>query len=239
MRKRILFEDNHLVAVNKLPGEISQLDKSGDSSVGDTIAALISEREQKPGRVYLVPCHRLDRPVSGVLIFAKTSKANSRMNALFREGRVRKRYWAIVVAAALPNESGTLVHHLVRDRIHNKSYALEKPQPNSKRAELSYGVVQRADNYQLLELEMETGRHHQIRAQLASIGAPIRGDLKYGFSRLNPEGGISLHARAISFDHPIAGKGHIDIAAPAPAGNLWDALLAPLHLHDEAERPRF
>ena len=224
--------------VNKLPGEISQLDKSGDSSVGDAIAALIAERNQKHGRVYLVPTHRLDRPVSGVLMFAKTSKANARMNALFREGRIRKHYWAIV-AATLPNESGTFVHHLVRDRIHNKSYAFNVPRPNSKRAELSYVVVQRADNYELLELEMATGRHHQIRAQLASIGAPIRGDLKYGFPRSNPEGGISLHARAISFDHPIAGKGQIDITAPAPAGNLWDALLAPLHLHDETERPRF
>ena len=222
IENRILREDNHLIAVNKLAGEISQGDKSGDDTLGDRIVDYLKRRDAKQGNVYLVPVHRLDRPVSGVLLFAKTGKANSRMNALFRGNLVKKLYWAIVAEPPEPL-AGTLSHHLVRNRRINKSFANAEPSRDSQTAELRYSVVAFSDRYCLLEIVMSTGRHHQIRAQLSAIGCPIKGDLKYGAPRSNRDGGISLHARSVEFEHPIR-KQIISITAPAPTDVLWAAL---------------
>lgn len=222
--RRILYEDNHLIAINKRPGEISQGDRTNDPILGDAVGDYIKQRDEKPGNVYIVPIHRLDRPVSGVILFAKTQKANSRMNALFREELVEKRYWA-VVAKEPQSEARRLDHYLVRDRRHNKSVAFPYKRGDSKRAQLDYRIEARSDRYILLSIDMRSGRHHQVRAQLAAIGCPIRGDLKYGYPRSNPDGGISLHARSVAFDHPV-GKGWTSIVAEAPDERLWNSFFS-------------
>lgn len=199
---RILYEDNHLLVLNKRPGELSQGDKTGDPSLVDTLKALVKNRDKKPGNVFLGLVHRLDRPTSGILVFAKTSKALSRLNAIFQERTVRKWYWAVVDIAP-PAEEGELVHYLLRTEKDNRSRAFAEPGPNRQEARLHYRIAARTDRYVLLEIEIYTGRHHQIRAQLQAIGVHIKGDLKYGAKRSNPDGGISLHAARIELPHPV------------------------------------
>ncbi len=219
----ILFEDNHLIIVNKRAGDIVQGDKTGDTPLSDIIKDYIKRRDAKPGNVFLGVVHRLDRPVSGVCLFAKTSKALARMNALFaKHEQVRKTYWAIT-ANQPPQAEGTLVHWLTRDERRNVARAYEREVPNSKRAELDYRTVGRSDRYWLLEVDLHTGRHHQIRCQLAKMGCPIKGDLKYGAPRSNSDGSISLHARRLTFTHPVT-KQEITVEAPVPEEKLWKAL---------------
>lgn len=215
----ILYEDNHLIVINKKAGDIVQGDDTGDRTLADVVKAHIKRRDQKPGNVFLGVVHRLDRPTSGAVVFAKTSKALARMNELFRSGGVHKLYWA-VVANEPATPRATLIHYLRRNRRQNKSYASASPGPGMKRAELSYRVAARSDRYVLLEVEPATGRHHQIRTQLSAIGSPIKGDLKYGFPRSDPNGGIHLHARRISFVHPVSGC-EIEVVAPVPNDTLW------------------
>lgn len=215
----VVYEDNHIIVVNKAPSEIVQGDKTGDIPLSETVKEYLKEKYQKPGNVFLGVTHRLDRPVSGLVIFAKTSKALSRLNEMFRTGDVKKTYWAIVKNAPEHTE-GELVHYLVRNEKQNKSYAYPKEVPNSKKAILDYKLIARSDNYYLLEIDLKTGRHHQIRCQLAKMGCPIKGDLKYGFPRSNPDGSISLHARTVSFIHPVS-KEKIELEAPVPEDNLW------------------
>ncbi|HBJ77213.1 MAG TPA: RNA pseudouridine synthase [Porphyromonadaceae bacterium] len=215
----ILYEDNHLIIVSKTTSEIVQGDKTGDVPLCETLKAYLKEKYQKKGNVFLGVTHRLDRPVSGVVIFAKTSKALERMNEMFRNGEVGKTYWAIVKNEPSSSQ-GMLTHWLLRDEKKNKSFAYNEEKPNSKKAILSYALLQKSDRYALLEVRLLTGRHHQIRCQLAKIGCPIKGDLKYGFSRSNPDGGISLHARSVEFIHPISKK-EIKIIAPCPEDALW------------------
>lgn len=216
----ILYEDNHIIAVNKSNSDIVQGDKTGDKPLSDKVKAYIKEKYNKPGEVFLGVVHRLDRPVSGVVIFARTSKALSRMNKMFQEKQVKKTYWAIV--AELPKEEeGELRHYILKNSEKNKSYAFPKPRSGSKEAILHYRLISGLKNSYLLEVDLQTGRHHQIRCQLAKIGCPIRGDLKYGFPRSNKNGGISLHARRISFIHPVK-KEEVVIEAPTPQNeNLW------------------
>ena len=219
----VLYEDNHLIIVAKEAGEIVQGDKTGDKPLSDTVKEYIKEKYQKPGNVFLGVVHRLDRPVSGVLLFAKTSKALSRMNALFAEHeKVRKTYWAIVCARP-PQEEGTLTHWLTRDEKTNKARAYDREVKGSKKAILSYRMLAATERYCLLEVNLQTGRHHQIRCQLAKIGCPIRGDLKYGAARSNPDGSISLHARKLTLEHPVSHE-LIDVKAAPPNDNLWKAL---------------
>ena len=217
----IVYEDNHLIIVSKAPSEIVQGDKTGDEPLADKVKRYIKEAYAKPGRVFLGVVHRLDRPVSGLVIFAKTSKALARLNDMISKGEIAKTYWA-VVAKRPELEEGELIHYLVRNEKQNKSYAHDREVPHSKRAVLHYRLLCCSQRYSLLEVELKTGRHHQIRCQLAKIGSPIRGDLKYGFARSNPDGSISLHARRISFIHPVS-KQKIDVTAPPPKGNPWDA----------------
>lgn len=215
----VLYEDNHLIAVNKNSSEIVQGDKTGDEPLPEIIKRYLKEKYNKPGNVFCGVTHRLDRPVSGVVLFARTSKALTRLNEMFQSRDMTKIYWAIVKQK--PEESeGRLEHYLVRNEKQNKSYAYETVRPGSKRAVLSYKTVAKSDNYTLLEIQLETGRHHQIRTQLAHIGCPIKGDLKYGFSRSNPDGGISLHARSLEFIHPVSNE-QIKITAPVPDERLW------------------
>ena len=219
----VLYEDNHIIAVNKNVSEIVQGDKTGDQPLSETIKHYIKEKYNKPGDVFLGVIHRLDRPVSGIVIFAKTSKALTRMNEMFRTHEIKKTYWAIVKEKPeLP--AARLEHYLTRNEKQNKSTAYNKPIAEAKKAILSYNTLIKTDNYFLLEVQLETGRHHQIRCQLAKIGCPIKGDLKYGFSRSNPNGGISLHARSIEFIHPVS-KENIQLTAPVPSDdNLWQAM---------------
>ena len=213
------YEDNHIIVVNKTASEIVQADKTGDTPLSETVKQYLKEKYQKPGNVFLGVTHRLDRPVSGLVIFAKTSKALTRLNEMFRAGEVKKTYWAVVKNA--PKESeGELVHFLVRNEKQNKSYAYDKEVPNSKKAVLDYRLIGRSENYYLLEVDLKTGRHHQIRCQLAKMGCPIKGDLKYGSPRSNPDGSICLHARRVRFVHPVS-KELIELKAPLPEGNLW------------------
>ena len=215
----VVYEDNHIIVVNKTASEIVQADKTGDTPLSETVKQYLKEKYQKPGNVFLGVTHRLDRPVSGLVIFAKTSKALTRLNEMFRAGEVKKTYWAVVKNA--PKESeGELVHFLVRNEKQNKSYAYDKEVPNSKKAVLDYRLIGRSDNYYLLEVDLKTGRHHQIRCQLAKMGCPIKGDLKYGSPRSNPDGSICLHARRVRFLHPVS-KELIELKAPLPEGNLW------------------
>lgn len=217
----VVYEDNHIIVVNKSPSEIVQGDKTGDKTLSDTVKEYLKIKYNKPGNVYLGVTHRLDRPVSGLVIFAKTSKALPRLNEMFKNGEVKKTYWAIVKTLPKKTEA-EVVHYLVRNEKQNKSYAYPKEVPNSKKAILNYRLIGQSDNYYLLEIDLKTGRHHQIRCQLAKIGSPIKGDLKYGFPRSNPDGSICLHARKVSFIHPVS-KEKIELEARVPEGKLWEA----------------
>jgi len=219
IRRSILYEDNHLLVWNKKPSEIIQGDRTGDEPVSGLLKEYIRRRDSKPGNVFLGVIHRLDRPVSGAVIFAKTSKALSRMNEMLKRGEIRKIYWAVVKNRP-PDPGGHLVHYLKRVEEKNKSFAYDKEMPGSKKAELKYTVLQHTDRYWLLEVELLTGRHHQIRAQLARIGCPIRGDLKYGYERSNPDGSIHLHARKLTFRHPVKGI-VLEILADPPDETIW------------------
>lgn len=216
----VVYEDNHVIIVNKTASEIVQGDKTGDTPLSETVKLYLKEKYAKPGNVFIGVTHRLDRPVSGLVVFAKTSKALSRLNEMFRVGEVKKTYWAIVKNCP-PQEEGELVHYLVRNEKQNKSYAYDKEVKNSKKAVLHYRLIARSNNYYLLEVDLKTGRHHQIRCQLAKMGCPIKGDLKYGFPRSNPDGSICLHARRVRLVHPVS-KLEIDVTAPVPVGNLWN-----------------
>ena len=218
----VLYEDNHIIAVNKSSSEIVQGDKTGDQPLSETIKLYLKEKYNKPGEVFVGVTHRLDRPVSGVVLFAKTSKALTRLNEMFKTQQIKKTYWAIVKEKPT-DEEDRLEHYLVRNEKQNKSVAHLKMVPDAKQAALTYRLIAHSDTYYLLEVNLETGRHHQIRCQLAKMGCPIKGDLKYGFPRSNPNGGISLHARHISFIHPVS-KILIDITAPVPdEDKLWVA----------------
>jgi 23S rRNA pseudouridine1911/1915/1917 synthase len=209
--ERILLEDNHLLIFNKRTGEIVQGDKTGDEPLSETLKAFIAQRDGKPGQVFMGVPHRLDRPVSGVCVFAKTSKALERLNEMLRSGDIHKTYWALT-ANRPPKDSDTLTDNLVRNEAQNKSYVAK----NGKEARLKYTLIQTTDRYFLLEVELYTGRHHQIRCQLSHMGCPIKGDLKYGARRSNPDGGISLMARRIQFIHPVK-KTEVDVTAPVPS----------------------
>ena len=215
----VVYEDNHIIVVNKTASEIVQADKTGDTPLSETVKQYLKEKYQKPGNVFLGVTHRLDRSVSGLVVFAKTSKALTRLNEMFRTSEVKKTYWAVVKNAPKEPE-GELVHFLVRNEKQNKSYAYDKEVPKSKKAILDYRLIGRSENYYLLEVDLKTGRHHQIRCQLAKMGCPIKGDLKYGSPRSNPDGSICLHARRIRFVHPVS-KELIELEAPLPEGNLW------------------
>lgn len=223
LEKRILFEDNHLIVVNKLPSEIVQGDKTGDEPLSEALKRYLKEKYHKPGHVFLGVIHRLDRPVSGVVVFAKTGKALSRMNELVKQRAIQKIYWAIVKNKP-PEKEGKLVHYLMRNTIKNKSFVSKTRGQDSKEAVLSYKLLASGERYHLLEVDLHTGRHHQIRAQLAAVGCPVKGDLKYGFQRSNPDASISLHARQMSFIHPVK-KGKLEITAEPPADTLWDYFL--------------
>ncbi len=218
----VLYEDNHIIVVNKQSGEIVQGDKTGDTPLSDIVKAWLKEKYNKPGNVFLGVVHRLDRPVSGIVLFAKTSKALPRLNKLFAEHeKVRKTYWAIV-ANKPPQESGTLTHWLTRNEKSNTAKAYDREVPNSKKAVLDYQLIAASDRYYLLEIQLHTGRHHQIRCQLAKIGCPIKGDLKYGAPRSNPDGSICLHARHLELEHPVSQE-KISLTAPVPQDALWQA----------------
>ena len=231
----VLYEDNHIIAVNKTCNEIVQGDKTGDTPLSEMVKAYIKEKYNKPGEVFLGVTHRLDRPTSGVVLFARTSKALTRLNAMFQtHDQIKKTYWAIVQGAPKQAEA-RLEDMLVRNEPQNKTYIVKTKDrfaegqktidKNAKKAVLSYKTLVRGDNYTLLEINLETGRHHQIRCQLAAIGCPIKGDLKYGAKRSNPDGGICLHARQIEFIHPVS-KQKICITAPIPDDSLWQQLAA-------------
>ena len=222
---RILYEDNHLIAVNKAAGELVQGDKSGDQPLCETIKAYLKEKYRKPGNVFCGVIHRIDRPVSGVILFARTSKALARMNEAVKTRAFGKQYLAIVRNRP-EHPEGTLVHYLRKEEAQNRTYVSETEREGYRRAELDYRIVGASDRYYLLEIDLKTGRHHQIRAQLAAIGCPIKGDLKYGAPRSNPDGSICLHARRIRFTHPVSGA-PILITAPLPDTPLWRGF-APL-----------
>ena len=222
----VIYEDNHLIAVNKTCREIVQGDKTGDTPLSELLKAWLKEKYAKPGNVFVGVAHRLDRPVSGLVLFAKTSKALARLNEMFRTGDIKKTYWAIVKNSP-PTEEGTLEHWLVRNEKQNKSYVYTEEKPNSKKAILHYKLFARSDNYYLLEVDFKTGRHHQIRCQLAKMGCPIKGDLKYGSERSNKDGGISLHARKAQFIHPVS-KEPVEIVASVPDDSLWKGITASL-----------
>lgn len=219
---QILFEDNHLIIINKRVGDIVQGDKTGDKPLSEVVKEYIAEKYKKPGKVFLGVAHRLDRPTSGIVIFARTSKALERLNKMLQEKTIKKTYWAIVKNQP-PKEKDTLIHYLKKNPKNNKSTAYKKETENCKKAILRYRIIQKLNNYSLLEIDLETGRHHQIRCQLASIGCPIKGDLKYGFNRSNKDGGIHLHARKISFVHPVSKK-EITISSTPPNDVIWSAI---------------
>ncbi len=218
---QVIYEDNHLIVVNKRAGDLVQGDKTGDAPLSEVVKAYLKEKHNKPGNVYLGVVHRLDRPTSGVVLFAKTSKALPRLNKLFADKKNQKTYWAMVQNTPNP-ENGTLVHYLKRNQKQNKSYSHKNEVPNSKKGILHYKTLKKLDRYTLLEIDLETGRHHQIRSQLSAIGSPIKGDLKYGFNRSNPDGRIHLHARSLSLVHPVK-KEKMTFTAPVPDDNLWQA----------------
>lgn len=218
---QIVYEDNHIIIVNKSPGEIVQGDKTGDEPLVETLKRWIKEKYAKPGNVFCGVVHRLDRPVGGLVVFAKTSKALTRLNEMFRKGEVDKTYWAL--SRNRPEEAeGRLVHYIMTTERNNKSYASVTEKKGSKKAVLSYKLLGASDRYNLIEVKLETGRKHQIRVQLSAIGCPIKGDLKYGDKRSNPDGSISLMAKRIKFVHPVSGK-IIDVTAPLPDEPLWQA----------------
>ena len=239
---QIIYEDNHLIVVSKTCHEIVQGDKTGDEPLAETLKKLIKERDQKPGNVFLGVTHRLDRPTTGVVIFAKTSKALERVNKMFAQGEIHKTYWAIVPnvwndqkfrndrerkCLLMPEKEADLKNWLVRNEKQNRSVAYDREVPGSKEARLHYAVIATTDRYALVEVKLYTGRHHQIRCQLSNIGLPIKGDLKYGSPRSNPDGGISLHSRMANFIHPVS-KEDTTIIAPVPDDNLWKALAQQL-----------
>lgn len=220
IKDRILYEDNHLIVVNKLPGEIVQGDKTGDITLAEDVQAYIKKKYSKPGNVFLGIPHRLDRPTSGIVIYCKTSKCLERMNQAFREGKVEKYYLAIC-DHGLPDKQGTLTHYIYRDSAKNKSFAYKTQKPNSQEARLEYTQLAQSDRYTLLMIHLLTGRHHQIRAQLAACGVHIKGDLKYGFPRSNEDGGICLHSYIAEFEHPVS-KEKITLTADLPDSTLWN-----------------
>lgn len=224
--KQIVFEDNHLMIINKKCGQLVQGDKTGDESLIEGIKKFIKTRDQKPGNVFLGLVHRIDRPTSGLVIYAKTSKALSRLTQMVKNREIKKTYWAIVSKELIPN-SQKLVHYLKKNEKTNKAIVFSKPTDGAKEAILTYHILKTLDRYQLLEIDLETGRQHQIRAQLSKIGVPIKGDLKYGAARFNPDGGISLHARKLEFVHPVT-KEVIQIMAPTPQDDkIWEACENP------------
>ena len=218
----VLYEDNHLIVVNKRVGDIVQGDKTGDWPLSEIVKVYLKKKYNKPGEVFLGVVHRLDRPTTGLVVFARTSKALERMNALFSNRETQKTYWAIVKNAP-PKSEDTLLHFITRNTKNNTSKVYSKEVASSKRASLSYRILQKTDRYFALEIELHTGRHHQIRAQLAAIGCPIKGDLKYGFDRSNPDGGIHLHAQKLQFIHPVS-KDLLTITAPTPHDPIWNSL---------------
>ncbi|MEE4176834.1 MAG: RluA family pseudouridine synthase [Bacteroides sp.] len=219
LTSRILFEDNHLLVLNKLPSEIVQGDKTGDQPLVETAKEYIATEYQKPGNVFLGVVHRIDRPTSGLVIFARTSKALARMNEMLKTRDVSKKYWAVVKNIP-PETDGKLIHFLRKNEKQNKSYVVNAEAPGAKKAEMIYKVLMQGDHYTLVEVELLTGRHHQIRAQFAAIGCPIKGDLKYGADRSNADGSIHLHARELKFIHPVK-KEWIHLIAPVPDETLW------------------
>jgi 23S rRNA pseudouridine1911/1915/1917 synthase len=221
--QQILFEDNHIIIINKLPSQIIQGDKTGDIPLSGLLKDYIKERYSKPGEVFLGVVHRLDRPVSGVTIFARTSKALSRLNEMLKNHQINKTYWAVVKNQP-PEPEGRLISFLKRDEARNKSFVVSENSKNAQRAELVYKTIGKSHTYFLLEVDLLTGRHHQIRTQLSAIGCPIKGDLKYGFSRSNPDGSIHLHARKISFLHPVK-KELVSITANPPSDPVWNFFL--------------
>lgn len=222
MQDQILYEDNHLFIINKRAGQLVQGDKTGDESLLETLKHFIKERDHKPGNVFLGLVHRIDRPTSGLVIYAKTSKALSRLTQMIKNREIKKTYWAIVPKEIVP-KSQRLVHYLKKNEKNNKAIVFTKPTDEAKKAVLTYTIIKVLDNYQLLEVDLETGRHHQIRAQLSKIGLPIKGDLKYGAPRSNQDGGISLHARKLEFIHPVT-RERIEITAPVPRQDtVWSA----------------
>ncbi len=220
---QVIYEDNHLIAINKRPGDLVQGDKTGDAPLSEVVKEYIKIKYNKPGNVYLGVTHRLDRPTSGIVIFAKTSKALPRLNKLFADKEAKKTYWAVVKNQP-PKEKELLTHWLKRNTSQNKSYAHKKEVSESKKAVLAYTLLKKLDNYFLLEIDLQTGRHHQIRAQLAAIGCTIKGDLKYGADRSNKDGSIHLHARTLSFEHPVK-KELIQLLAAPPNEAIWNACL--------------
>lgn len=218
---QVLFEDNHIIVVNKRAGDITQGDKTGDKPLNEVVKEYVKVKYNKPGNVFIGTVHRLDRPTSGIVIFARTSKALERLNKMLRDKTIQKTYWALVKNKP-KKERDTLTNFLKKDPKKNKSFVFKKEIEGSKKATLHYKVIQILENYTLLEIDLETGRHHQIRTQLSYIGSPIKGDLKYGFPRSNKDGSISLHARKINFIHPVS-KEEIKITAPAPKDVIWDA----------------
>lgn len=219
---QIVFEDNHLLIINKKAGQLVQGDKTGDASLLDVIKNFIKKRDQKPGNVFLGLVHRIDRPTSGLVIYAKTSKSLTRLTQMVKNREIRKTYWAVVAKEMIP-QSQRLVHYLQKNEKTNKSTVFIKPTENAKEAILNYQILKSLDNFQLLEIDLETGRHHQIRAQLSKIGVPIKGDLKYGAARSNADGGIHLHARRLEFIHPVT-KESLVVVAPLPQNDaVWAA----------------
>ena len=221
---RVVYEDNHVIIDYKESGEIVQGDKTGDVPLSETVKAYVREKYHKPGNVFLGVVHRLDRPVAGLVVFARTGKALARLNDMFRRGDIHKTYWALTRNAP-PEPEGTLTHWLVRNERQNKSYAHDREVPGSKKAVLHYRLIGHTDNYHLLEVQLLTGRHHQIRCQLARMGCPIRGDLKYGARRSNPDGSISLLARRVAFEHPVSHQ-PVELDSPLPADRLWHDVTA-------------
>lgn len=222
LQAQIIYEDNHLLVINKKAGQLVQGDKTGDLSLLELIKDFIKKRDEKPGNVFLGLVHRIDRPTSGLVIYAKTSKALSRLTVMVKNREVKKTYWAIVGKEMIP-KSQRLIHYLQKNEKTNKATVFIKPTDKAKESILNYQIIKTLDNYQLLEIDLETGRHHQIRAQLSKIGVPIKGDLKYGAPRSNPDGGISLHARKLEFEHPVT-KEKVEIVAPVPQNDaIWKA----------------
>jgi 23S rRNA pseudouridine1911/1915/1917 synthase len=231
--KRILYEDNHILALNKEPSEIVQGDKTGDEPLNEKLKSYLKKKYNKPGNVFLGVVHRIDRPVSGVVLFARTSKALTRLNELVKERKIKKTYWAIVKNKP-PKKKAVLTNFLVRNQKKNKSFVYDKPVENSKEAKLFYKLIAESKDYYLLEVDLLTGRHHQIRAQLAAIGCPIKGDLKYGFARSNADASINLHARKIELIHPVK-KESLTIIADPPKNILWDFFVDKLKKRDVDE----
>ncbi len=219
---QVLHEDNHIIVINKRVGDIVQGDKTGDEPLSDVIKSYLKEKYNKPGEVFLGVVHRLDRPTTGIVIFAKTSKALTRLNETFKNRETQKTYWAVVKNQP-PKETDTLIHFLKRNPKNNTSKAHTKEVPDSKKASLTYKIIKKLDNYFVLEIDLHTGRHHQIRAQLQAIGCPIKGDLKYGFDRSNPDGGIHLHARKLVLTHPVT-KEIITFIADLPNNSIWQSI---------------